>query len=67
VRNGGNLLSVHCDDSEWARLAKDILGRTGAKHVSSTEEAKADFARTQKPLPRTAAIDEEKMAERRDV
>jgi hypothetical protein len=67
VRNGGNLLSVHCDDSDWAKLAKEILGRTGARHISSTEEAKADFARTQKPLPRTAAIDEEKMAEKRDV
>lgn len=67
VRNGGNLLSVHCDDVEWTRRAKAILDRTGAKHISSTEEAKADFARTSKPIPRTGAIDEEKLAEHRDV
>jgi hypothetical protein len=67
VRDGGNLLSVHCDDSEWTKLAKEILGRTGAKHISSTEEARADFARTRKPIPRTGAIDEQKMSEKRDV
>jgi hypothetical protein len=67
VRDGGNLLSVHCDNDEWTRLAKDILIKTGARHISSTDEAKADFARTRKPIPRTGAIDEEKMAEKRDV
>ena len=67
VRDGGNLLSVHCDDGEWTKLAKEILGRTGAKHISSTEEAKADFARTQRPIPRTGAIDEQKMSEKRNV
>jgi hypothetical protein len=67
VRDGGNLLSVHCDNNEWTNLAKEILGRTGAKDISSTEEAKADFARTQKPIPRTGAIDEKKLSEKRDV
>jgi len=67
VRDGGNLLSVHCDNSEWTKLAKDILGRTGAKHISSTEEAKADFARTPRPIPRTGAIDEQKLSEKRNV
>jgi hypothetical protein len=67
VRDGGNLLSVHCDNTEWTKLAKEILGRTGARDISSTEEAKADFARTHKPIPRTGAIDEQKLAEKRDV
>jgi hypothetical protein len=58
---------VHCDNDEWTRLAKDILNRTGARDISSTDEAKADFARTRKPIPRTGAIDEEKMSEKRDV
>jgi hypothetical protein len=66
VRNGGNLLSVHCDDSEWTKRAKEILGRTGAQDISSTEEARADFARTNKPIPRTAAIDEKKLSDQRD-
>jgi hypothetical protein len=67
VRDGGNLLSVHCDNSEWTELAKEILGRTGARDISSTEEAKADFARTHKPIPRTGAIDEQKLSEKRNV
>jgi hypothetical protein len=67
VRDGGNLLSVHCDNIEWTKLAKDILGRTGARDISSTEEAKADFARTRRPIPRTAAIDEHKLSQKRDV
>jgi len=54
VREGGILLSVHSDNSEWTRKAKDILERTGAEDVSSTGEAKADFAKTDKPLPRAS-------------
>ena len=42
VKEGGILLSVHCDDSDWAKRAKEILERTGAQDVSSTGEAKAD-------------------------
>lgn len=52
VKEGGILLSVHCDDSAWTKKAKDILTRTGAQDVSSTGEAKADFDKTDKPLPR---------------
>jgi hypothetical protein len=54
VRKGGYLLSVHCDDDEWVRKAKDILGVTGAEDISSTSEASADFAKRDKPLPRGA-------------
>lgn len=53
VRNGGILVSVHCDDSEWTSKAKDILERTGADDVSSTGEARADFAEGDKPQHRT--------------
>ena len=52
VRNGGILISVHCDNSEWTSKAKNILERTGADDVSSTGEASADFAETDKPRPR---------------
>jgi hypothetical protein len=52
IRKGGYLLSVHCDNSDWVEKAKDILRRTGAEDISSTGEATADFARTDKPLPR---------------
>jgi hypothetical protein len=53
IKGGGYLLSVHCDDSEWTKRAKEILERTGAEDVSSTGEAKADFAKSDKPLPRS--------------
>jgi hypothetical protein len=53
VRNGGILISVHCDNSEWTAKAKDILERTGANDVSSTGETSADFAESDKPRPRT--------------
>jgi len=53
VRDGGILLSVHCDSSEWRDRAKDILKRTGGQDVSSTGEASADFDKSDKPRPRT--------------
>lgn len=53
IQQGGILLSVHCDNSEWTSKAKDILERTGAEDVSSTGEARADFAESDKPRPRT--------------
>ncbi|HET9218185.1 MAG TPA: quinol:electron acceptor oxidoreductase subunit ActD [Terriglobia bacterium] len=53
VKDGGILLSVHCDDSEWTRKAKDILERMGAKDVSSTGEASSDYDVSDRPRPRT--------------
>ena len=53
IKEGGILLSVHCDNSEWVGRAKDILKQTGAEDVSSAGEASADYAKTDKPLPRT--------------
>ena len=38
VKDGGILLSVHCDDSEWTGRAKRILEQTGARDVSSAGE-----------------------------
>jgi len=52
VRKGGILLSVHCDNAEWAKTARTILKKTGASDISTTGEARADFARSEKPLPR---------------
>jgi hypothetical protein len=55
VKEGGILMSVHCDNSEWTSKAKDILERTGAHDVSSTGEANADFAESDKPRQRPMA------------
>lgn len=38
VKDGGVLLSVHCDTSEQIARAKDLLKRTGAEDISSTGE-----------------------------
>jgi hypothetical protein len=38
VKEGGILISVHCDDSDWTKRATEILERTGAEDVSSTGE-----------------------------
>src|SRR5271157_191830 len=42
VRQGGILVSVHCDDSEWVGRAKDILKQTGAEEIASAGEAASD-------------------------
>jgi len=52
IKEGGILLSVHSDNSDWTRKAKSVLEATGAQDISSTGEAAADFSRTDKPLPR---------------
>ena len=54
VKEGGILLSVHCDDSNWTKRAKEILERTGAQDVSSSGVAGADFQKTDKPMPRAS-------------
>ena len=43
IRDGGYLLSVHCDDSEWAKRAQEILKATGGHDIVSTSEATADY------------------------
>jgi hypothetical protein len=47
VRNGGILLSVHCDTDPEIDAARDALTATGATDISATEEA---------PLPTDSAI-----------
>src|ERR1700736_5390153 len=54
VKEGGILLSVHCDSSDWVKKAKELLERTGAADIASTGETKGDFQNTDKPQPRTA-------------
>ena len=56
VKNGGILVSVHADSSEWIGRAKEILERTGAEDVSSSSEAKGDFQNTDKPMIRSSGL-----------
>ena len=55
IKSGGILLSVHADSREWAKRAKDLLENNGATDISATSEAPADFAKSDKPMPRTRA------------
>jgi hypothetical protein len=41
VKNGGTLLSVHCDNSDQVNRAKDMLKASGAEDIASTGEAAA--------------------------
>jgi Protein of unknown function (DUF3341) len=56
VKSGGILLSVHADSSEWTKRAKDILERTGAEDISSTGEAGADYAKSDRPMHRSTGV-----------
>jgi len=53
VKNGGILMSVHCDDSDWVARAKELMSDTGADDISSTGEARADYGKTDRPMPKT--------------
>ena len=46
IKEGGVLLSAHCDTSERITLAKDILKQTAAEDISSSGEASADTKAT---------------------
>jgi hypothetical protein len=52
VKEGKVLLSVHCDNSDWVRRAKDLMERTGAQDISSAGETSADYAESDKPKAR---------------
>jgi hypothetical protein len=48
IKEGGVLLSAHCDTSQEIDRAKQILKATGAEDISSTGEASADYTTTGK-------------------
>jgi hypothetical protein len=43
IREGGYLISVHCDDKAWAKRAEEILEATGGREVVKTTEAAPDY------------------------
>ena len=52
VREGRALLSVHCDNSDWERRAKEVLKNLGAEDIAATGEQSADFAVSDRPKVR---------------
>jgi hypothetical protein len=56
IREGGILLSVHCDSADWVPRAKQVLVATGAQEIASASEKRGDFANADKPMPRVRTI-----------
>jgi hypothetical protein len=54
VKEGGILLSVHSDNPDWTKRAKEILERTGAQDIASSTESSADYAKSDRPMARAA-------------
>ena len=52
IREGGVLLSVHCDSNDWVKKAKELLAQTGAQDIAAAGEKSGDFANADKPMPR---------------
>jgi hypothetical protein len=55
VKNGGILLSVHCDTSDEIKRAKEIMKNTGAEDISSTGESSADYKAPDQQVRRTSS------------
>jgi len=53
VKEGKILLSVHCDNSDWVKRAKETLERTGGTDIASAGESSGDYANSDKPKIRT--------------
>lgn len=52
IKEGGVLLSVHCNTSEEIKRAKELLKNTGAEDISSSGESSADYPATSTIGPR---------------
>ena len=52
IKLGGALMSVHCDNEDWVKRAKDLLRRTGGDDIASAGECAADFSVSDRPMPR---------------
>jgi hypothetical protein len=54
IKEGGVLLSVHCDNSENVARAKELLKQTSAQDISSTGEASATSPAPSKTMAQTS-------------
>jgi len=52
IREGGILVSVHCDNADWVRRAKEVMVQTGGQNIGSAGEKMGDYANADKPMPR---------------
>jgi hypothetical protein len=54
LKNGGILLSVHCDTSDEIKRAKEVLKTTGAEDVSSTGESSVSSQQAERDAAKAA-------------
>jgi hypothetical protein len=52
IRDGGVLVSVHCDNNDWVKRAKEILTQAGGQHIGAAGEKPGDFANADRPTAR---------------
>ncbi len=64
IKEGGILLSVHADNSEWKSKAKDILERTGAEDIGVKGEAGADYDESDRPYPKST---DDRLADSKEI
>lgn len=54
VKEGGFLLSVHCDDSKWCDRAEEIFEACGGYDINSSSQSSADSDKSGRPSPKVA-------------
>lgn len=71
IREGGVLISVHCDSADWVKRCKEVMVQTGGQDIASSGEKAGDFANADKPMPRVrgagsgSAVRDEELYEER--
>jgi hypothetical protein len=58
IHGGHVLLSVHCDNQDWATTAAELLRHSGAHDISRTGEAEAQFDASDRPHVKRTSADE---------
>ena len=56
IKQGGLLLSVHCDSPDWEKRAREILEQMGAEDIAAAREEAADYAVSDRPQPRVRRV-----------
>jgi hypothetical protein len=56
IKEGGILLSVHADDSDWKNKGKDILERTGAEDIGYKGESGAEDDESGRPYSKGTSV-----------
>jgi len=52
IKQGCVLMSVHCDNDDWVKRARNLLRQTGAEDIGWAGESSADFQVSDKPMLR---------------